>query len=249
MSLLKKSWYMLLSCIVLGISYEDDIYEAGFEYQDNLDWNNNISEFWFWLKLMRIFEEPVTCKSDQPIQKNITIMKSLAGPYPCENGTSGIEYIGELNEHKIPNGYGKIIRKERNISKTIGQLICYDLRSDINSIEGTFENGVLNGPAIIEYAHLAKMQVTFSNGTIQGLIQRFDNSGNIEMIGNYYHGVPHGPFWIGKNSKTSSIIFIHFDNGQIIPNNVALGMFKYISIHKAIAIHTRPGPDNFNFIS
>ena len=170
-----KSWYsILLSCIVLGISYEDNNYEAVFEYQDHLDWNNNISEFWFWLKLMRNFEKPVACNSDEPFQKNITVVETLVGPYPCENDTNSVGYIGELNEQKILNGHAKITKKEKTITKAIGHLMCYDLRPDISSIEGNFENGILNGPAIIEYTHLAKMQVDFCNGTIQGLVKRFD---------------------------------------------------------------------------
>ena len=65
------------------------------------------------------------------------------------------------------------------------------------------------------------MQVTFSNGTVHGMVRRFDKTGNFEIIGNYYHGVPHGPFWI-RNALKTTFTFIHFDFGQIIPNNVAI---------------------------
>ena len=39
------------------------------------------------------------------------------------------------------------------------------------------------------------------------------------MIGNYYNGLPNGPFWIG-NVFQKDFILVHFKNGQIIPQNV-----------------------------
>ena len=39
------------------------------------------------------------------------------------------------------------------------------------------------------------------------------------MIGNYYNGLPNGPFWIG-NYFQEDFTLVHFKNGQIIPQNV-----------------------------
>ena len=232
MFVLKILWHVILiifSCIILGFSYEANTYdyEAQFEYQDDLNWNNNIFEFRLWLKLMSNPERSITCEFEEnhkfdehiDIKKSFTLMKPLMGPYPCKNGTSSVRYIGKLNEENNPIGHGKVLVLDNN--KTIEQIICYDLRPDIERIDGNFENGILNGPAIIEYKSLDNMQVTFSNGTIEGIVRRFDKAGNFEMIGNYYHGVPDGPFWM-RNTYKTTFTFIHFDMGQIIPNNVAL---------------------------
>ena len=39
------------------------------------------------------------------------------------------------------------------------------------------------------------------------------------MIGNYYNGLPNGPFWIG-NVFQENFTLVHLKNGQIIPQNV-----------------------------
>ena len=39
------------------------------------------------------------------------------------------------------------------------------------------------------------------------------------MIGNYYNGLPNGPFWIG-NVFQENFTLLHLKNGQIIPQNV-----------------------------
>ena len=124
--------------------------------------------------------------------------------------------------------------------------------TNILSIKGNFENGILNGNAVITYTHHAFMNVNFVNGVIQGndylfaqsifkylfristsfrtwffniiveiigIVRGFDKAGVFEMIGNYYNGLPNGPFWIG-NVFQENFTLLHLKNGQIIPQNV-----------------------------
>ena len=67
MFVFKILWHVILiifSCIILGFSYEANTYdyEAQFEYQDDLNWNNNISEFRLWLKLLSNPDRSMTCE-------------------------------------------------------------------------------------------------------------------------------------------------------------------------------------------
>ena len=155
------------------------------------------------------------------------------------------EYSGQMDKHKIPQGNGKIIFQSKNSKNSTTSRLCYDVLSNkIQSIEGNFEKGILNGKALIEYKiNLASMQVTFFNGVIHGLIRGFYQPGHFEIIGNYHNGVPHGPFWIanvfqsvlpedlGQNYQLhyqespyhqTNYIMVHFNFGKIIPENVIM---------------------------
>ena len=80
----------------------------------------------------------------------------MQGPFKC-SGMSFYEYSGQMDEHKIPQGNGKIVFQSKNKNST--SHLCYDVLSKIQSIQGNFENGTLNGKAVIGYKNLASMQV------------------------------------------------------------------------------------------
>ena len=164
----------------------------------------------------------------------------MQGPFPC-SGMSFYEYSGQMDEHKIPQGNGKIIFQSKNKNST--SHLCYDVLSKVQSIQGNFENGILNGKAVIEYKNYASMQATFVNGVIHGLTRGFYQPGHFEIIGNYQNGVPHGPFWIANVSQSvlpegvgqnyqlhyqqspysqTIYIMVHFNFGKIIPENIIM---------------------------
>ena len=43
------------------IDFDDDNYEQIFEYQEDLNWNIDISELWSWFDLMKNSEEQMKC--------------------------------------------------------------------------------------------------------------------------------------------------------------------------------------------
>ena len=68
------------------------------------------------------------------------------------------------------NYFFSIDKKEgiKVVLDTSDDKYCYHLIANILSIKGNFENGILNGNAVITYTHHAFMNVNFVNGVIQG---------------------------------------------------------------------------------
>ena len=101
---------------------------------------------------------------------------------------------------KAPNGY------------------CYDILPSIKQISGKFVNGQLNGKAMIMYKDETQMEATFSNGFISGIVHIFNLHKQLQAIGLYKEGLPHGPWW--AFGDLGQFVQVHFNKGQIVKENV-----------------------------
>ena len=96
---------------------------------------------------------------------------------------------------------------------------CYHLSPSVQKIVGNFVDGQLSGKGSIFFKDKTKMKVEFHNGYINGQVLMFNKHKELQYIGSYENGVPHGPFW---NIYDNEFIQIQFENGKLIDQNVIL---------------------------
>ena len=81
------------------------------------------------------------------------------------------------------------------------------------------------GKARIVYKDGGQLECNFAKGVINGKARLFDKHDDILAVGLYEGGRPHGPWWIYARS-TEQYIFVHFDNGALVEENVVLVDFE-----------------------
>ena len=205
-----------------------------FDYQiKDVKWSEKSQSLWNWLNKLEQTEPKDFCKEDQMKAEGEEDLKNssfyctrhqpLEGPFLCDEGqrTINVKFDGNLKFDKIsklPTGKGKVLRVPETQSKG-PQGPCYSLLPSIDKISGHFVKGCLEGKATICYRDKTKMKVFFRHATIQGRILLWNKSDDLQAIGYYVNGLPHGPFWLVDEN---TFVQIHFHKGHLVKKNIIL---------------------------
>ena len=108
------------------------------------------------------------------------------------------------------------------ITITIGY--CYDLPQSIKQISGNFIKGQLNGKTSIIYKDETRMEATFSNGFISGIVHIYNRHDQLQAMGLYKEGLPHGPWW--AFGDLGQFVQVHFNKGHVVKENVIYANYE-----------------------
>ena len=95
---------------------------------------------------------------------------------------------------------------------------CYDILPTIRQISGKFVKGLFNGRGSIMYKDETQMEATFTNGLISGIVRIYNIHKQLQAVGLYKEGLPHGPWW--AFGASGQFVQVHFDKGNIVKENV-----------------------------
>ena len=101
---------------------------------------------------------------------------------------------------------------------------CYDLPQSIEEISGNFIKGQLNGKASIIYKDETRMEATFSNGFISGIVHIYNRHDQLQAVGLFKEDLPHGPWW--AFGDLGQFIQVHFNKGHIVKENVIYANYE-----------------------
>ena len=183
----------------------------------NVEWINQTKTFWKWLNSDKNMPIATFCNDNANIMVDENAQRPLVGPKDCSkvNGMNFVKFEGKFDKDKMLVGQGRAIALQRP-EKITGNN-CFDILPSILSIHGAFVKAQINGKATIHYNDDTKMKVTFVNGVIQGKVYLFAKHDELQGIGVYENGLPHGPFWFMYEEH---YVFVHFIRGHIYEENV-----------------------------
>ena len=191
-----------------------------FDYQkSNVDWTDRIQPLWKWLNSQKNIKAVTFCKQDAQKTTNANAHRPLMGPIECSkvNGLNFVKFEGAFDQDKLLKGQGRVIALGQP-EKTTGSH-CFDILPSILNIHGRFVKGQLDGKATLSYNDDTKLEATFFNGVIHGKVRLFAKHDELQGIGLYEDGLPHGPFWFAYEKH---YVQVHFDKGRVVADNVIM---------------------------